>query len=940
MFSMAKIKGGGDYLGEYLCAADYYSEKEQVVGLWLGKGAERLGLRGEIHAGNLAFEALRLNSMPGGNGKLTARNGENRVRFFDFQCAGPKSVSVMGITLGDDRLIAAHDKAVAVAFSELEKFACCQANTRTERINRITGNVAAAQFRHTSSRALDPQIHTHVVTANATWDSKSASWKALNENEMLKAIRYAGKVYQNELAKTCLSLGYEIRDTRDGKGNIIGFELSGVSKEIIERFSKRRSEIEREITAFQKEHGREPTSREVGIMTRETRADKMKEISNAEVLANQRAQLSPSELASLQNLKARAVSPVGLEMNREREGLRIATSHIFERRSVAYGHEVLAEALNQHLGHIDLGKLTGQLAAQRLVPLSEDNRHPILGTAFATAKGLQQERWSVGFVNATLGKFQPLAASVSLSERLSEEQRRALKSILNCSDQVMALRGAAGVGKTTVLTELEKALKESGHTAWYCAPTSSAADTLRQEGISKATTVSDFTVNVAVNENLKGVVLVVDEAGLASNKQGAELLRIAARNDARVLFVGDARQHTSVEAGDFLRVLETHSKIASAEILSVRRQTVAEYREAVQEMAQGSVREGLERLDSLGWIKESKAGYLEAAAKDYLKHFGDGKQANAVIGVTPSWEENHILTGIIRQDLKARALLGKGTPVVVYESMQWTAAQKETNQYEKGMVVVFNRKSGSYQKGDTVEVVGSEKGVVRVVSTVEGEAGKVRTLRAPLECFDVARKREIEIAPGDRLLIRANDRKQNLINGDLVTVDKMVGERIQATDGRSIDLTKFRSVTHGYVVTSHKSQSKTADHVVVGASQLDEKAAYVACSRGRLSCSVHTPNKEQFMGRLPAGNRLAALDLAKSVLPSVVSVPSQSVEMENRKKAWAIQVPMAALGIARLVRMTPSALCIEGVMKVAGWTFQWWREQAQRTQERSREIQR
>jgi hypothetical protein len=71
----------------------------------------------------------------------------------------------------------------------------------------------------------------------------------------------------------------------------------------------------------------------------------------------------------------------------------------------------------------------------------------------------------------------------------------------------------------------------------------------------------------------------------------------------------------------------------------------------------------------------------------------------------------------------------------------------------------------------------------------------------------------------------------------------------------------FRQWTHGYVVTSHKAQGRTCEKVVVAAARLDAKSAYVACSRGREVCSVHTPDKATLMAHLPEGNRLAALDV-------------------------------------------------------------------------------
>src|ERR1039458_3980191 len=147
MFTMAKIKDGRTYLNQHLTANDYYCENETVIGQWVGKGAERLGLRGEIRSGDPAFEALRRNRHPAGSEKLTPRDSENRVKFFDFQCSAQKSVSVMAVTMGDMRLLTAHDAAAALAFGELERFAARQANTLAQRANRRTSNVVAAVFR-------------------------------------------------------------------------------------------------------------------------------------------------------------------------------------------------------------------------------------------------------------------------------------------------------------------------------------------------------------------------------------------------------------------------------------------------------------------------------------------------------------------------------------------------------------------------------------------------------------------------------------------------------------------------------------------------------------------------------------------------------------------------------------------------------------------------
>ncbi|MDI1342838.1 MAG: MobF family relaxase, partial [Pseudolabrys sp.] len=255
MFTMAKIRNGSTYLGKHLTANDYYSKKESVSGEWVGQAAERLGLAGSsIGAKDEAFERLRQNEHPLTGRRLTARTGTDRIVFLDFQCSAPKSVSMLAVTFGDERLRTAHQEAVTVAFSELEQFAARRVragDASWSEQTAATGNLCAARFEHDASRALDAQLHTHLVTANATFDAKANRWFALTERQMLAAIRYAGKVYQNELACRVLAAGYEIESTRNARGVIEGFEIAGITAEERARASTRRAQIAQEIAAFE-----------------------------------------------------------------------------------------------------------------------------------------------------------------------------------------------------------------------------------------------------------------------------------------------------------------------------------------------------------------------------------------------------------------------------------------------------------------------------------------------------------------------------------------------------------------------------------------------------------------------------------------------------------------------------------------------------------------
>ena len=212
MFTMAKLYDGSTYLGEHLTANDYYAEKESVTGRWVGQAAERLGLAGRsIHADDEAFERLRCNLHPLTGRKLTVRTGEGRIAFLDFQCSAPKSVSLLAVTFGDERLRQAHQEAVSVAFAELERFTARRVRggeaAWSEQV-AVTGNLCAARFEHDASRALDAHLHTHLVTANATFDAKKSRTGS--------GFGVWGRLDQQAVARTFRSLPHQPNESAGG----------------------------------------------------------------------------------------------------------------------------------------------------------------------------------------------------------------------------------------------------------------------------------------------------------------------------------------------------------------------------------------------------------------------------------------------------------------------------------------------------------------------------------------------------------------------------------------------------------------------------------------------------------------------------------------------------------------------------------------------------
>ena len=90
--------------------------------------------------------------------------------------------------------------AVAAALRELEDYAGARVRQHGANSDRTTGNLALAVYEHDTSRELDPQLHTHAVAANLTYDGAEARWKALQAGGIYERRAYLTEVYRNALA--------------------------------------------------------------------------------------------------------------------------------------------------------------------------------------------------------------------------------------------------------------------------------------------------------------------------------------------------------------------------------------------------------------------------------------------------------------------------------------------------------------------------------------------------------------------------------------------------------------------------------------------------------------------------------------------------------------------------------------------------------------------
>jgi len=360
-------------------------------------------------------------------------------------------------------------------------------------------------------------------------------------------------------------------------------------------------------------------------------------------------------------------------------------------------------------------------------------------------------------------------------------------------------------------------------------------------------------------------VIVLDEAGAVGLDDMVRLFELARLRDCRVILSGDTGQHASVTRGDALRILEQYSSYRFSGLTTIRRQKPEAFRQIVELAAAKQTDKAFAKLLKLGAVTETLTddGQLyQRAANAYLSAT---KQGKSVLLVSPTWSEIEAVTEKVRETLKADGVVSQDEHTLcVFDSLSWTMAQKKNaSQYEPGQRLRFVRQSKHFDRGDTVEVVAVVENGLRVRRPDGTEIDFIPSSTAA--SFDVGVARELQVAAGDWLLLQANHGKE-FINGERVQVREIQNGRIALADGRTLPA-GFNTFTHGYAVTSHSSQSRTVDDVLLVASSrsfaaVNREQFYVSISRCRERCHVFTDDADLLARRVTDSHeRKAAIEL-------------------------------------------------------------------------------
>jgi conjugative relaxase-like TrwC/TraI family protein len=906
MMTMSRAISAGQaldyYQQEFTNSKDnYYSEAGEVKGRWSGRLADEWNLKGEVtseqyerlvagqdpHTGEQLVQAVKARETVNEFGEKIVTS-EHRAGW-DATISVPKSVSLAALVGDDERVRDAHRESVDEALKGFEEY--LQARGGGDKPSITTGKMVAAQFEHTSSRPdrtngyAAPQLHTHVVIFNMT-ETEAGKVRSVQPLELYRSQKYATAIYRAHLAEKLQGLGYEIEvDPRTGAPEIKGF-----SNEYLQESSPRREEVLKEA-----EQMKERLEREGATVSENARLKQAAAHNDRASKRYDRAEMRQRALSmdAKHSNQARWLVGQSLERGplhlaqdeiatRAQEAVTFARDNAVEREAVVDMRQVMTDALRRNLGLTTYEAVSSEMRRRQergeFIDIIRDHRSP----EATTQRMLKMEQENIQTVMHGKGSSPAVVRASRVEDvvansaqnhqlKLNANQQSAIETILSSEDQILALQGGAGTGKTTVLSVLRDAAEKEGYQVRGFAPTTRAAKQLAESGI-ETETLQKF-LRRRQEPTTSKQLFVLDESSLASTKQ---LHKFFGRLEAedKVLLVGDVRQHQAVEAGSPFEQLQKHG-MTTAQLNEIVRQRDPELKQTVAKLSVRQIREAVTELESRGKIIEirSERERFERMAQDYCK------QPTNTLVISPANRERAQLNSLIHQQLQREGKVSRDDHQMnVYVNRQDMTGVERTfaTAYRPNEDIIrYNRASKVYKvkPGDYASVIGVNH--KRNELTVRFANGRTLTYDPTrLSGVSVYNKAERFFAEGDRIQFRAPFAEKRIVNGELGTINQIEPEHLRVTldSGRevSFDPHQFRHIDHGYAVTSHSSQGLTVDRVLINADTqeslrlLNDRMAYVAVSRAREEALIYTDSTQNLRETLNrATNKEMALEATK-----------------------------------------------------------------------------
>jgi conjugative relaxase-like TrwC/TraI family protein len=775
-----------------LGAEEYYTAEGEAPGRWTGRASARLGLAGEVIAEDLG--AVLSGRDPRSGERLVAEQGRARTPGFDCTFSAPKSVSLLWALGPPDvsrQVREAHDAAVDAAVTVLETEASRARRGRGGLVQVDSDGLVAAAFRHRTSRAGDPQLHTHVLVANLAHVDGEDRWTALDARPLYAWAKTAGFLYEAQLrAELTRRLGVQWDEPVRGIA-----EIAGIPKPVLRHFSRRRQQVEAHLAEVGFTSGK---AAQVATYATRTAKDRSTSSLSLWMKWRQRAAalgLDGDRLAAVWDGTARhdSVEPGSTQARTMFARLALA-SGITEQRSTFNRRDAIQHICDLLPDGADTGEA---LALADTFLVSRDVVHLAAGDTdrlrrgdgksapiptdprrFTTREMVQTEGYLLHLAasrrHAQAGLVHPGTVADALSRRpsLSDEQVAMVRRICGSGAGVDVIVGVAGAGKTFALAAAHDAWNASGHRVIGAALAARAARQLEAGSGIPSSTLTRLLADLDRPDGGRlgpDHVVVVDEASMVGTRRTLDLVRHALRADAKVVLIGDPCQLPEIEAGGAFAGLARRSDRAA--LRTNRRQHEPWERQALSDI---------------------RVGRADEAVAAYLAH------------------------GRIRHDLE---------PAVLRDRMLddwWTATADAADVL---MLAAHHRQVDDFN--------------VRARQRMRA-AGRLAEREVLL--YDRA------YAVGDTVLALRNDYRHGLLNGTrgtVTTIDEHARRlEVSIDDGTTVMIpfayAAAGNLTYGYAMTIHKVEGATVAIALVLADEtMTREQLYTALSRGQQQNAIY-----------------------------------------------------------------------------------------------------
>ncbi len=814
-------------------------------------------------------------------------NGKDSI---DMSFSAPKSLSILIELTKDEglreKLIGIHENAACGAMRYVEENLAYTRLSHRENKKKIydpvyPGKMEYAAFLHHDTRDKDLNIHTHFVVPKRLFvrgkeyaleigrSTPQTKGKSILDNKIRLGELYRAREI-NELRQNDFAV--KISDYKH-----FFFEVEGIEQSTIETFSKRSETIKAE---FDKVKDDIPVGEEAVTKAKialETRKSKDSSVPLKELRAKWEEE-SPQKnivpvkktvkLANAEDID-NAFKAAAAKLSENKGQMSDLDLRVTVMKNLIYNDLKFNER------DIDI-KLKEMIKHRELVGLDADN-------FFFTTKEIRNAEKKIEFfAKGTFEKYESIMAGESAKAeidlwekneakkfkkeqdkefKLTGDQKKVLKALLTSKNGVTVIQGDAGTGKTTLLKAFCEMSSEKGVELAGLSTTAKAVMEIIEQGNIKNSKTMDS--HILQGKNIKEFtdsngkkVYIIDESSMNATVKIKEVIKLAEKENARIILIGDIKQLASIQSGGMFERLQKSKNVTFVEMHESIRQKDPFLKEAVKTIAEGKVKEGMKMLDEKGKIHtfENKEELYDKITEAFVK---EGNMDNFILSAQN--KDRYELNKIAREKLKLAGVIDKDDVQIQIREGKSIGDEdkKQVWNYDPGDIIIRGKHNSEVKKIDLEN---------KSITAVDKYSGKEITMSGnKLKGNQVYIEAERKFSKGDKVLFLKNDYHigitgikndkneygvQNGLSGRIKNIENLGNGnyKIEANIGKGKMITfetkDYNYFTHGYAITTYKSQGQTAEKVYIYSDRTTKNEFYVNVSRAKNEIEIFTMDKQ------------------------------------------------------------------------------------------------